>query len=69
MEHHDSTAFGVSKECYGIRMSTLTRGGQRNVVSVNIYSDSSFMILKDIEKENLRFFIKSLLTTKVVQKL
>ena len=43
--------------------------GQVNDVSVNTCRDSSWITLKDIEKENLGIFIKPLLKIEVVAQL
>ena len=52
-KHHVSTDFGVSKECYWRRGETLAGIGKGNVVSVKMCRDSSWIMLRDIEKETL----------------
>ena len=69
MDHFMSTAFGDSKYFYGGRRRTLTGAGQGNVVSVNMCRYSSCIILRDIEKNNLGFFITSPLTEEIVRQL
>ena len=64
-----STAFGVSKECYGGRGEALAGTGQANVVSVKTCIDFSWITLRDIEKENLGVLITSPLREKIVQQL
>ena len=69
MEHYVSTTFNVSEAfCRGSR-SMLAGTGQVNVVSVNVCRDSSCIMLKDIEKENLGAHIKLSLTTDSSQQL
>ena len=64
-----STSFGVSKAFYGGSRSMLAKKSQGNMVSINICTDSSCVILKDIEKEKLGTYVKSPLTTDSVQQL
>ena len=69
MQHYVSTTFGVSKEFYGGSRSKLAGTGQEDVLSVNICRYSSFIMLKDSEKEELGVCIKSPFTTEQVKQL
>ena len=69
LEHSMSTAFGVSKECYGGTGYPLEGAGQGNVVSVSAFRDSSCATLRETEKENLVVFITSPLTEEIMQQL
>ena len=69
MEYYVSTSFGLSKEYYGGRRETIAGTGKGNVVFVNIFRCSSWIILRDIEKENLGVFIKSPVTEESEQQL
>ena len=70
IEHCVGSYFGVIKEFCGGRRQTLMVGtGQVNACSVSMFRDSSCMMLKEIEKENLGVFIKLPLTTDSVQQL
>ena len=57
-QNYDITAFGGSKEFYGGSRSKMTGICQENAVSVNICRCSSWIILRDLEKENLGVYVK-----------
>ena len=61
MEHYVRTAFVISQEFYGGRGYTLSRAGQYNVVLENVWKYSSWVMLRDIEKEKLGVVITLLL--------
>ena len=62
MEYHICTSYRASKEFYSEVNEKQVEMGQEHVLLVNIYRDTSYIIFKSIEKENLEIIIKSPIT-------
>ena len=61
IEYHLCTSYGASSNYHGGCNNKQVGTGQGHVVSVNIYRDSTCIIFKDIEKEDLGIIIKALI--------
>ena len=64
LEHHICTSFGISKEYYGSSIYKLGRTRQGNSVLEVICRDTSYIIFKKLENENLGVTVKLLLSNK-----
>ena len=62
MQHFVYTSFGISSESYRGHDKILAGTGQRNIVLVNMCQDSSYLIIKDIEKEKKGIIIRAPIT-------
>ena len=62
MEYHICTSYRASKEFYGRVNEKQAGTGQKHILSVNIYRDTSCIVFKSIEKENLGIIIKAPIT-------
>ena len=62
MQHFICTSFRISSESYGRNNKIQAGIGQGNVVLVNICQDSSYLIIKDIEKEKKGVMIRTPIT-------
>ena len=52
-KHYVSTAFGISEEYYGGEENTLVGTGQGNKFSGDVCRDTSYLIIKVLEKRGL----------------
>jgi len=68
LRHYIQIAFGISKSYYGGEKKRLAGTGQGNRFSGNICRDSSYLIIKEIEKRELGIMVISKLSNIVVQK-
>ena len=62
-KYHISTEFEINSRCYRGEEIILARTGQGNKFSGDIYRDISCLIIRQIEKENLRIQFKLMIST------
>ena len=59
MNHHKCTSYGISKESYGSSSYKLGGKGQGSSVSGAICRDTSYLIFKKLENQNLGLIVKT----------